>query len=223
MSILNIINQCLSRESDERTQYVATGISVNPYAKKNHLTVNVGIDITDYNFVEDIKRTASIDVLFEVELFKEFKSYDEDFINSRIYYGFLIAFNDVDIYEIFDEDDKYNCVKVKCKNVESNDGHKLPEDIEVRLSVKPEHVNNMLESLEFKFAVIDTTTICKAILPNGFTVGTGESACVDPKNFNKELGERYAKERAKADALNELWKLEGYLLKVTGRTSDSFL
>lgn len=83
-------------------------------------------------------------------------------------------------------------------------------------------IESLTEQLIFKFAVIDNTTICKAILPNGFTVGTGESACVDPRLFNKELGEKYAKERALSDAKNELWKLEGYLLKITGKTSDKF-
>lgn len=83
-------------------------------------------------------------------------------------------------------------------------------------------IDEMIKSLEFKYAVIDTATICKAILPNGFTVGTGESACVDPNAFNKELGEKYAKERAIQNATNKLWELEGYLLKITGKTSNEF-
>ena len=53
-------------------------------------------------------------------------------------------------------------------------------------------------------------------------MGTGESACVDPVNYNKALGEKYAKERAEATARNKLWELEGYLLKVTGKTSDQY-
>lgn len=85
-------------------------------------------------------------------------------------------------------------------------------------------IEKLVDSLEFKFAVIDgtTTTVCKAVLPNGFTVGSGESSCVDPSNFNKELGERYAKERALVNAKDELWKLEGYLLKITGKTSADY-
>lgn len=85
-------------------------------------------------------------------------------------------------------------------------------------------IKEMVDSLDFKFAVIEgtTTTVCKAILPNGFTVGTGESACVDPNNFDLELGKKFAKERAIVNATDELWKLEGYLLKVTGKTSKDF-
>lgn len=58
------------------------------------------------------------------------------------------------------------------------------------------------------------------IHPNGFQVGYGASACVDPANFDKELGEEYSKINAIDDASNKLWELEGYLLMVTGKTSD---
>lgn len=51
------------------------------------------------------------------------------------------------------------------------------------------------------------TTVCQLTLQNGFTV-EGQSACVDPANYDKGLGETYAKE----DALNNCWKFEGYLL-----------
>lgn len=54
----------------------------------------------------------------------------------------------------------------------------------------------------------DTTlTICILTLQNGFTV-TGESACVDICNFNKEIGEEIAYE----NAFEKIWVLEGYLL-----------
>ena len=52
------------------------------------------------------------------------------------------------------------------------------------------------------------TTICCLTLENGFEV-IGESACVDPANFNEELGKKYAYERA----FNKLWELEGYKLQ----------
>jgi hypothetical protein len=39
----------------------------------------------------------------------------------------------------------------------------------------------------------------------GFTV-TGRSACVDPANFNKEIGIALCKK----DAVKQLWQLEGY-------------
>lgn len=52
-----------------------------------------------------------------------------------------------------------------------------------------------------------TLTHCVITLPCGYTV-TGESACVDPANYDKELGEKYALEQA----VEKLWPLEGYLL-----------
>jgi hypothetical protein len=53
-----------------------------------------------------------------------------------------------------------------------------------------------------------TKTICSLDLQNGYNV-TGESACVDPDNFNEEIGNHWAKE----DAIKKIWVLEGYLLK----------
>ena len=84
------------------------------------------------------------------------------------------------------------------------------------------HVQSMIESLTFQYARIGetTTTVCEAFLPNGFSVGSGKSACVDPANFDFELGCEYAKENALLDAKNTIWQLEGYLLKVTGKTSN---
>jgi len=51
-------------------------------------------------------------------------------------------------------------------------------------------------------------TICVLILRNGFTV-LGKSACASPENFDAELGRKIAR----ADAVNQIWPLEGYLLK----------
>jgi hypothetical protein len=51
------------------------------------------------------------------------------------------------------------------------------------------------------------TTICQLTLENGFTV-EGMSACVDAANYDQFKGEKYAWE----DALNNVWKFEGYLL-----------
>lgn len=53
-----------------------------------------------------------------------------------------------------------------------------------------------------------TTTVCFLALANGF--GTvGHSACASPENFNEELGRKIARENAR----EEIWALEGYLLK----------
>lgn len=57
-------------------------------------------------------------------------------------------------------------------------------------------------------------TFCVLVLKNGFTV-TGESACASPENFDPEIGRKIARQNAE----NEIWALEGYLLKQ--RLSDA--
>lgn len=52
-----------------------------------------------------------------------------------------------------------------------------------------------------------TVTICNITLENGFSV-RGESACIDPRNFNEEIGRNIAYR----NAFDKLWSLEGYLL-----------
>lgn len=51
------------------------------------------------------------------------------------------------------------------------------------------------------------TTVCTLVLYNGFTV-RGDSACVDPANFNEELGKKYARERA----VDAVWPVLGAIL-----------
>lgn len=69
-------------------------------------------------------------------------------------------------------------------------------------------------SIEAKIAKVDyivlpdsTVTLCNITMKNGFSV-RGESACVDPRNFNVEIGKGLAYKHA----FGMLWPLEGYLL-----------
>lgn len=57
---------------------------------------------------------------------------------------------------------------------------------------------------------LDCLTIYVMVLKNGFTV-VGKSACASPENFDAELGAKIARE----DARNQIWALEGYLLRST--------
>lgn len=50
-------------------------------------------------------------------------------------------------------------------------------------------------------------TLCVMTMKNGYVI-VGKSAPADPKNFDAELGRRFARE----DCLRQLWPLEGYLL-----------
>lgn len=70
------------------------------------------------------------------------------------------------------------------------------------------------ETIEAKIAKVDylvlpdsTVTLCNITLKNGYSV-RGESACVDPRNFNLDIGKGLAYKQA----FDRLWPLEGYLL-----------
>ena len=51
-------------------------------------------------------------------------------------------------------------------------------------------------------------TFCVLQLQNGFTV-TGESACAHPENFDREIGQKIARQ----NAVQKIWQLEGYVLR----------
>ena len=57
-------------------------------------------------------------------------------------------------------------------------------------------------------APLHLLTFCVLILRNGFTVH-GVSACASPENYNKEIGERIARENAE----REIWPLLGFRLR----------
>lgn len=71
-----------------------------------------------------------------------------------------------------------------------------------------EHIESVIASQQFHVFAGSQLTVCCLTLNNGFTV-TGESACASPENFNAELGEKIALQKAK----DKIWAIEGYLLK----------
>jgi hypothetical protein len=80
--------------------------------------------------------------------------------------------------------------------------------------VTPEYIDALMESVTYAVHVIpETTTTLATALLDGFSLATGQTACVDKENFNKKLGAKYAIESAKSLAKNKLWELEGYHLK----------
>jgi len=72
----------------------------------------------------------------------------------------------------------------------------------------PDDIDNVIKETHFFVFPGTTTTVCCLVLQNGYTV-VGKSACVHPDNFNQALGEKIAKE----DARQQIWALEGYLLR----------
>ncbi len=74
--------------------------------------------------------------------------------------------------------------------------------------VTPGVIEHILAQSKVDYVVLGgKLTHCTITLPSGFLV-TGESSCVDPSEYNKTLGEEYAKARA----VQALYMLEGYML-----------
>jgi len=71
----------------------------------------------------------------------------------------------------------------------------------------PDLIEGVIEAQSFH-KLTEVLTVCVLTLKNGFTV-TGESACGSPENYNEELGNKIAR----ANAVDKIWTLEGYLLK----------
>ena len=89
----------------------------------------------------------------------------------------------------------------------------MSEKVEKSLRVPEEYVDHLMNQVVYETARVgeSTTTVAMAFL-NGFSVSEGKSACLDPNNFDEELGSQYAVESAAAKAKDKIWELEGYAL-----------
>lgn len=73
--------------------------------------------------------------------------------------------------------------------------------------VTKEYIESRITETDFQVLPKTTVTICNITLDNGFSV-RGESACVDPANFDEEIGQKIAYD----NAFDKLWPLFGFLL-----------
>lgn len=73
--------------------------------------------------------------------------------------------------------------------------------------VTKDGIEKRIKDVDYIVLPNSTVTVCNILLENGFSV-RGESACVDPRNFDMEIG----RQLAYRDAFGKLWSLEGYLL-----------
>ena len=76
------------------------------------------------------------------------------------------------------------------------------------ISLDEEKLESLVERIYYHRVPDTTATICAITLKNGFTV-VGESACIDPENFNHSIGEQVAYN----NAFEKIWQLEGYRIK----------
>lgn len=76
--------------------------------------------------------------------------------------------------------------------------------------ITPAHIDQLLQKSQVGFWQPEgtTLTICVIQLPNGFCV-TGESAAASLENFQEDIGQKLAFEKAR----DKVWELEGYRLK----------
>ena len=84
------------------------------------------------------------------------------------------------------------------------------EGCEKPTKVTKEQIQSILGNSQYQVfhRIFDKQCIVVAKLPNGFTI-VGESACVDPANYDEKIGFDLAVERIK----NKIWELEGYNLQ----------
>jgi Phage protein (N4 Gp49/phage Sf6 gene 66) family len=73
--------------------------------------------------------------------------------------------------------------------------------------VTKEGIQEKIKAVDYMVLHNSTVTICNINLANGYSV-RGESACVDSRNFDMQIG----RDLAYRDAFSKIWPLEGYLL-----------
>lgn len=77
------------------------------------------------------------------------------------------------------------------------------------MTVTQEQINELFNTAETReIVVFDKCLIVAYQFKNGFVI-VESSACVDPKNFDIEVGRKICREHAE----NKLWELEGYTLQ----------
>lgn len=74
--------------------------------------------------------------------------------------------------------------------------------------VTPEGIDSIIADERYWQPDGTTMTVCVLTLDNGFHV-VGHSASASPDNFDAEIGRKLAKDKAR----EQIWQLEGYLLR----------
>lgn len=80
-------------------------------------------------------------------------------------------------------------------------------ELEKEDTITQKDVDNFISKFE-AIKMGDKTTVTQATLKNGFLMVAG-SACVEPKNFDLEIGKQCCMERIK----NNIWEFLGFLLQ----------
>lgn len=70
------------------------------------------------------------------------------------------------------------------------------------------NIEDMIMFVDYHHFNETCMVVCCITLLNGYNV-IGKAGCVDPENFDLDIGKGIAYDNAK----NEIWNLEGYMLK----------
>ena len=74
--------------------------------------------------------------------------------------------------------------------------------------ITPEHINALILTEQYYVFPGTTLTVCALTLLNGYQV-VGYSAAASPENFDEAIGRKISCRKA----YDQIWGLEGYLLK----------
>jgi len=77
------------------------------------------------------------------------------------------------------------------------------------IKITQDHIDIIVNESKYLIQKVgEKTTVVLATLPNGFVI-LESSSCVDPANFDEEVGVEICKNRIE----NKIWELEGYVLQ----------
>lgn len=79
-------------------------------------------------------------------------------------------------------------------------------DKKVHPKVKPQDIDDVIKS--HKWYHNDELTVCKITLVNDYTVSAVNHGSVDPRNFDRDIGEKLSYDEAK----KKIWPLLGFEL-----------
>lgn len=145
----------------------------------------------------------------------EFKAHQEPVAGDYICY-----LNENDVYHV-------DAKTFSERNIVDSDESKPSPDAEMEQEIvdkglvypriEAAQIDELMTQVVYDVHVVPgtTTTVITAMLPMGhinFSLCTEIMACVDPRNFDAELGKKYGIEKAEKVARNKLWELEGYAL-----------
>ena len=83
-------------------------------------------------------------------------------------------------------------------------------------AITKDFIDSQITSVKYFVIEGTTVTICHLTLDNGFSV-RGESACIDPTNFNEEIGQQIAYK----NAYDKLWAFYGFAeMEITYRFGE---